>query len=252
VPSDSDSHATVASTPPPPQRAPLPPQPAQELSYFTKAEAAYVRLRAEVTGGMLSPGSALDQEGVAKRLGVSTTPLREAIRRLEGEGLLRVTAHKEVIVAPTSMSELRELYETRLALDPLAVKLAAERATDDERAYLRTMLTRSDDNSPTARLQENRLIHRTMYRACHNDILIDVLEGLWDRSDRYRYVIIDNADEDVDTAVAAEHASLIEAVVEGRGEDAEVLMREHLMSSVSSLSARFTNESGHSMSEAHT
>src|SRR5438094_10422755 len=102
------------------------------LPFTTKAEAVYGELRRRILSGVLEPSAPLNQEALAPELGVSVTPVREAVRRLEAEGLVQFQAHKTVVVAPLSREELREIYEVRLQLDPYAASLATARATEDE------------------------------------------------------------------------------------------------------------------------
>src|SRR3954453_19819920 len=85
----------------------------RELTYLSKADAVYAELRRRILEGELAPGAALNQEQVAAALGVSTTPVREALRRLESEALVRTVAHREVYVTPLEVEELVALYEVR-------------------------------------------------------------------------------------------------------------------------------------------
>src|ERR1700730_14446555 len=106
---------------------------ASEASSFlqigTKAEAVYQELRRRILSSVILPGSMLSQEALAVQLGVSITPLREALRRLETEGLVKTLAHRTMTIPPLTRKEVRELYAVRLQLDPLAAKLAAENAS---------------------------------------------------------------------------------------------------------------------------
>ncbi|HEY3870597.1 MAG TPA: GntR family transcriptional regulator [Actinocrinis sp.] len=207
------------------------------LATQTKAEAAYSQLRRLIIEGGLEPGSPIDQEQIAQRLGVSTTPLREAVRRLEGERLLIVVAHTQVTVAQLSLEELKALYETRLQLDPLAARLAANRASEAEREVMRTFLDGDHGTDPFTQLQRNRELHRSVYRACGNPVLTDITEILWDRSDRFRYVLLKNTPGLVSPHVGrdSEHDSLLNAVIEGRPKPAERIMREHLLATLAYL-----------------
>ena len=98
------------------------------LQTVTKAEAVYLETRARILTGALSPGLEVNQEALAANLGVSITPLREALRRLEMEGLVRLEAHRTVVIAPLTGRELDELYVIRMELDALAAGLAAAKA----------------------------------------------------------------------------------------------------------------------------
>src|SRR5262249_3959352 len=99
------------------------------IAFATKGELAYTRVRGLIVTGALEPGSTLNQETLARELGISTTPLREALGRLESEGLVELGAHRDARVTPLTGDEARDLLELRLSLDPLAARLAAERRT---------------------------------------------------------------------------------------------------------------------------
>src|ERR671929_22913 len=90
-----------------------------EIGVATKSELAYARVREMVLGGELEPGSVLNQATLARRIGVSTTPLREALRRLAQQGLVELGAHRDARVAPLDAAEARDLLELRQDLDPL-------------------------------------------------------------------------------------------------------------------------------------
>src|SRR5918998_6474386 len=94
---------------------------------LTKADYAYSEVRERILSGALPQGAVVSQEALAAELAVSTTPLREAMRRLSSEGLVILDAHRDARVAPLTAVEARSLFEVRQQLDPLAVRLAAER-----------------------------------------------------------------------------------------------------------------------------
>jgi len=94
------------------------------LVFKSKADAVYREVRQRILDGELSPGSSLNQEQLAATLEVSTTPLREALRRLETQGFVRTVAHREIVVAPLVVEELVALWEVRRDLDATAAALA--------------------------------------------------------------------------------------------------------------------------------
>jgi DNA-binding GntR family transcriptional regulator len=95
------------------------------LQAVTKAEAVYLETRSRILKGTLAPGSAINQEVLAADLGVSIIPLREALRRLEMEGLIRREAHRTMSITPLTPRELDETYAIRTELDPFAAGLTA-------------------------------------------------------------------------------------------------------------------------------
>src|SRR3712207_1680997 len=104
---------------------------------LTKADYAYSEVRERIMSGALPQGATVSQEALAAELNVSTTPLREAMRRLSSEGLVVLDAHRDARVAPLTAAEARSLFEIRQQLDPLAVRLAAERRDEVDLARIR-------------------------------------------------------------------------------------------------------------------
>lgn len=198
---------------------------------LTKADMAYRQVREEIVEGALAPGTPLDQEALAARLGLSTTPVREALRRLESEGLVVSRPHRDTIVAPLTLQQLEDTYSVRLALDPLAVANATKRASDEELQAIAALCRQAiSDNDPVSQMYQNRNLHRAMYRACGNAVLIQMLDALWDSSDRFRLTTLHD-DRTVHRA-HVEHSAIVEAMVQRRGKDAAQLMRQHVADSL--------------------
>jgi DNA-binding GntR family transcriptional regulator len=196
-----------------------------ELYYQRKADVAYTELRARILAGVLAPSDRLNQEHLAADLGVSTTPLREALRRLESEGFVQMPAHRDVIIAPLDRGELISLYEVRESLDGLAAGQAATRHVDRDVERMQATLAALAEPGDGEPLELNRAFHAAIYEASHNDVLIQTLDSLWDRSDRYRRMIRSMARA---LPVIQEHDELMRAVVARDAERAERLMRAHV------------------------
>lgn len=194
--------------------------------FATKTDAAYVMVRGRILTGALPAGTVVEQEGLARQLGLSTTPVREAMRRLEAEGLLHQVAHREMRVPGLTSREVIELYDVRLKLDPHAVSLGARNAEDAQRARVRELLELSQAGSSTDRLEHNYQLHRAMYVASDSAVLIEILDRLWDRSDRYRMILVRG--EDTANTAHAEHEAIVEAFCSGGATTAGRLLREHL------------------------
>lgn len=204
--------------------------------YRSKSHAAYHELRGRILSGELKAGAALNQEQLAAELGVSTTPLREALRSLESEGLVKSRTHRDVMVAPLDPQELVQLYDVRRHLDGLAARLAAQNCDDASRERIEkaTVEVSKKSKDPVA---ANRRFHRAIYLASGNQVLIEVLEGLWNRSDRYRRLtrgIADRAD------VIAEHRALANAVLSGDAGRAEKMMLAHVQEAEQAISEAVT------------
>ncbi len=200
--------------------------------YATKSDFAYRTLRARILTGELAPGQVLNQATLARTIGISTTPLREALRRLTSEGLVELDAHRDARVTDLSADEARDLLEVRRSLDPLAASLAAARRTADDLAAVREAAAGVEPLRPDSgmdHLVAHRRLHAAIYRASHNDLLVAALDGLWDKADRYRRVGLspDRGPEERDRT-AAEHARLVECVAAGDAEGAAEVMRAHV------------------------
>jgi DNA-binding GntR family transcriptional regulator len=204
----------------------------------TKSEAAYFELRERVMDGRLPPGTDLDQESLAREIGLSTTPVREALRRLEAEGLVIQRAHFAIHVPELSSAEIQDIYAVRILIEPEAARLACTEAPDETLEQVRLTLEKRlrvepSSLSPMSWLQINRDFHRGIYAASGNDILTATLDTLWDRSDRYRLQLLEQ-----DTTVEAsirEHQEIADAFGARAGQQLADLIRHHLIGSKETL-----------------
>ena len=209
--------------------------------FATKSDLAYRRVRELILSGDLPPGSVLQQAVLARTIGMSTTPLREALRLLKQEGLVELDAHRDARVAPLDAQEARDLLELRQELDPLAASLAAQRRTDADLAAIAEALDHLESlprNPTSAQLATHRRFHTAIHRASHNRMLIDVLDGLWDKSDRYRRhgLEMDRSAEERESR-AVEHRLMYEAVRDNQAATAARLTRTHAATSLGARSA---------------
>jgi DNA-binding GntR family transcriptional regulator len=197
------------------------------LLTVTKAEAVYIETRSRILTGALPPGLNLNQEQLAADLGVSITPLREALRRLEMEGLICLEAHRTVVIAPLTGCELDELYVIRIELDSLAAGLAAGNAAEAQLITIGQLARQQAAKEPVAQLERNRAFHRAIYASCGNSALIVYLDQLWDRTDRYRLILV--KEELIGgTASRQDHIDIADAVADRDSDRAARLTREHI------------------------
>lgn len=209
--------------------------------YSTKSDFAYAEVRNRIVTGVYPPGTVLNQAALAADLGISTTPLRESLRRLKSEGLVELDAHRDARVTDLSAEEARDLLEIRRALDPLAAALAAERRTKDDIAEMRTALAELEPlpNQPAVvDLVAHRRFHRAIYCAAQNDLLTATLDGLWDKADRYRLVGLEERRSQPERdRMAKAHRELFAAVTAGDREGAQHLMLRHIDGSLGAKAA---------------
>lgn len=210
--------------------------------FATKSEYAYTRVRGLILSGDLEPGAVINQATLAREIGISTTPLREALKRLKQQGLVELDAHRDARVTQLDAEEARNLLEVRRSLDPLAASLAADRRSPQDIAEMRAGLEGLEalpSNPTVQQLLAHRRFHAAIYRASHNALLVETLDGLWDTADRYRRHGLQVERSQEERALKArEHTLLFEAIVAGDGATAAAVMRAHIETSLGAHSAR--------------
>jgi len=204
--------------------------------FSSKSDVAYAELRRLILNGGLPAGSRLSQYELAEQMRMSITPLREAIRRLSAEGLIELDNHKDARVSSIGADEARQLFEVRLALEPAAVALAAERRTDDDIAVMRATLA---DLVPVTRewgepgLCAHSAFHRALYVAAHNDVMTKTLDDLWAKSDRYRRLgLMLPVGEEPRMIDFNQHHQMLELVVDRDAPAVHALARLHIENSL--------------------
>ena len=147
----------------------------------SRGEWTYHRIRESIQAGELKPGDRVREIEMAKRLQVSRTPVREALRRLEADGLLTSVPYRGMVIAELDHQAVMELYEMREVLEGTAAGLAARHASDAEITLIRDLIARDPgDEDPQALARHNRHVHRALYRAAHNRYLLKTLNVLAD------------------------------------------------------------------------
>lgn len=142
-------------------------------------------IRDRIAAGQIAPGETLRIEALARELGVSRTPVREAISRLEAQGILvRRTGYAATVFEPVR-KEVLELYEMRMALEPLAARLALPHMTPDLLGELERLVQAMDDFEAADWYRLNRQFHSMLYIAADRPFLVATIENLVARADPY-------------------------------------------------------------------
>jgi DNA-binding GntR family transcriptional regulator len=190
---------------------------------------AYEQLRALILAGDLKPGSRLAQAELAERLGTSRTPVREALRRLAGEGLVEFRANRGFWTADLGLDAVLRRLEVRLILEPGIATLAAERWADGDLAALGAAIEReANAASPEDAHDASRDFHVSLARATANNELQRTLESLWIVEVGRRLMARRAAVHDWRTGDVAEHRHILEAVEGRRSDEAAELMARHV------------------------
>lgn len=193
----------------------------------TLTDHVYHQIRNEILFGRLKPNELLVESDIAERLNVSRTPVRETLQRLVSDGLI-VSHRRRWLVYEHKPSEIREIYETRMALEGFAARLASERATDHQLREIATAMRVLEGPSSRgeARVVANGVFHGLIISAANNEHLAEEIQ----RSRRY-YFNVGAALEytPADIAISQQqHVDLLSAIQEHDGDRAEAMCREHI------------------------
>lgn len=198
--------------------------------YLPLRDVVFKTLRQAILKGELEPGERLMEIQLAERLGVSRTPIREAIRKLELEGLVLMIPRKGAEVAKISESNLRDVLEVRRSLEELAIDLACQRMTEEEFEALKAaqqkfaQAIKKGDAMQIA--QSDELYHEIIYNSTKNAKLVQVLNNLREQMYRYRLEYI--KDEDKRQILMIEHENILKALSLRHVQEAKQAVREHI------------------------
>lgn len=193
----------------------------------SQGDNAHRRLLDAIRSGALAPGARLREAELATRLGVSRTPVREAIRQLEAEGLVTHLPRQGATVRTLDHAEIIELYEMRATLEGAAARMAARAASAVELAELAALnAAMAGAGDPSAAQAANGQFHRTLLGAARNRFLLAAVNALQRTLLLLGPTTLGEADRIA--AAVAEHASLLDALAARDGLAAEAAMRAHI------------------------
>jgi len=205
-------------------------RPEMKRDYQPRSDDVVSWLRAAIGDGRLKPGDRVQQEAIAAELGVSRIPVREALRRLEMEGLVINPPHRSARVAALDFAECEEIYKMRERLEPLAVAESIARISDeqvDDAGRLAEELKALSDN-PSAWLAADRALHLACYAGLETSRLLDVIVGFWNTTQPYRRILLTTfAERDFDLQ-HKEHELIIDALATRHVRAGEELLRVHI------------------------
>jgi DNA-binding GntR family transcriptional regulator len=211
----------------------------------TLGERAFEALHIAIINGDLAPGTRLRIEELAALLGMSHLPIREAIRRLVGTGLVEHVPHRGATVTELSLEDLRQLSEARLLLEPEMIRHAARAFTDDDERDARIALTaiastRAAGGAATWTAHTN--FHFALYRPCGSDWMMRLVQPLWESAQRYRLTIPRLNSRERQKEAAAEHVELLDACVAHDADRAGKVLRNHLVKTVNLITDQMGGE----------
>ncbi|MEW5761834.1 MAG: GntR family transcriptional regulator [Bacillota bacterium] len=206
-------------------------------TYKPLRELVFESLREAIIQGRLKPGERLMELTLAEELGVSRTPVREAIRKLELEGFVVMVPRKGAYVSGITEKDINDVFEVRAALEALAAGLAAERITEEELDDLERSLVRFAEASQAgdieAVVEHDTQFHDLIYRASRNQRLVQIVSNLQDHIQRLRLATLSRPGRT--RRAVEEHKNIVEAIAERNVELAQQLAREHIENAEANL-----------------
>ena len=204
-------------------------------------------IRDSIIAGKIKPGERLLEPDVAKMLGVSRTPLREAFLQLEAEDFVRVTPRRGAVVSELSVKDAEEIYVVKSALESLAARLASAVMTDD---IVDKLVSVNDQMEKKAKAKEpdyralldlNSMFHRIIVETTKNEKLMQIVNHLRNQTLRYNFIylsVLSHLEESIE-----EHRQIIDALCRRDGAAVEILMKNHGENAQRSLCDYISNQS---------
>jgi GntR family carbon starvation induced transcriptional regulator len=205
----------------------------------TRADWVEHRLRRDLLFGKFMPGERLLAAELAKQYAVSATPLREALQRLAIDGLIDMTPQRGVRVAPLSLREVKEIYELRCLLEPLALSKSLARVDEEWRervqsTYKRLNVVVNDEQHEAVDAEDaNRAFHQALLSCCESRWLLNIVSMLFDHCVRYRFLSFNpRGGREV---LVEEHRAIYEACMREDKETAAQALEHHISNTLESL-----------------
>lgn len=192
---------------------------------------AYQAIKHKIVSLELPPGAVIDETALRKELGLGRTPIREALKRLALEKLVIIVPRRGMFVTDIGITDLKRLFEVRVALESLAARLAAERGRSFHWQQMETALERlpdpdAADNQTLIAIDE--ACHHIMYQAADNEFLEDILTTMYALSLRLWYFSLSKIGKMHSTIL--EHRDILEALRAGDADRAACLLEQHIRS----------------------
>lgn len=195
-----------------------------------RAEGLRQRLEREIFSGALIPGERLDESGLARRFGVSRTPVREALLQLASAGLIEMRPRQGAVVAIITVQQLLQMFEVMAEMEALCARYAARRMGPAERQALerahKACIDLARRRDPERYYEANRLFHEVVYAGTRNAYLEETTRALRNRLSGYRRFQLNQPGRVANSL--AEHAAVVAAILAGDAEQAATAMRAHV------------------------
>lgn len=201
------------------------------------------KIREDILSGKYNENEELKENTIATELGVSRTPVREALRQLELEGLVNIIPNKGAYVTGISEKDIRDIYVIRSYLEGLCAKWACENITQgqidalEEIIYLSEFHAKKEHHQQVVELDNK--FHETIYEASNSKILDHVLTDFHHYVQRIRKITLASDDRAMNSN--KEHTAILDAIKQRNGEEAEKLAHEHITNTIMNISQKGIN-----------
>lgn len=203
-------------------------------SYKNMPDIIAEALKESILNGELEGGQQLKQEEIAKYYNSSMTPIREALRRLEAQGLVKFYPNKGAIVSELSADEVKEIFEIRILLEKGALEFAIDNLNNNDIEYARSILQRMDNERTSKNLSElNWEFHNTLYKASSRQRLLELIGHAHINVERYMRIYL--LDMNYHSTSQQEHYKILEACKDKNKEIAGILLKQHMEKASKSL-----------------
>lgn len=203
----------------------------KEATASRRSESLREIIEERIATGIYMPGMQLDETELATEFEVSRTPIREALMQLASSGLIDMQPRRSAVVTEVSPKRLWEMFEVMAELEAMCGRLAARRITDHDHQMLlkahQACKEAAENNNPDEYYKQNEQFHLAIYEASHNSFLIDECKSLKRRLSAYRRLQLRVRDR-MDTSYK-EHSEIYMAITVGDAEQAEKLLRKHVV-----------------------
>ena len=193
-------------------------------------EMVYEELKMQILKGSIIPGTRMMEVELAEEMGVSRTPIREAIRKLEKEGLVTIEPRRGAYASMISTEDMVEILEVRQDLEGLAAYFAANRMTDEQMAELKEVSNNYNEAVKRGKMEDmikyDTRFHHIIVESCRNKILVQMIEQLQELVLRFRYISYDNFRRAEN--MPEEHEAIVAAISEGDADKARAAADIHI------------------------
>jgi DNA-binding GntR family transcriptional regulator len=210
----------------------------KDLQRVRLSEKAYRLIKEKVVTLELPPSAVIDEHILMQELGLGRTPIREALQRLDSEGLVNIVPRRGTFVNDISVTDLQKIFELRVVLEGFCARLAAQRITEDELKRMENVLQDLDqlqNGDPQVLMSIDKRFHRLLHAAADNEFMTDILDRLYDLSLRLWYLVLNRLDE-VRHSIE-QHFEVLNALEEGNGTRAEAVIQKHILEFQQSIKA---------------